>query len=120
MKDVILQVLKEERSAENRLESARKEAENIISEAKKKVQSLIEESRRKTSAEVAQRKIEMEQAFLEEKENILRAVLAESNAVRQNKKEDIPKIASQIFQKIIMIDEQSDSLPEKQVVKSGK
>ncbi len=105
MKEIILEVLKEERDAEERLKSARKEAEKIVSEAKKKAQLLIEESKQKINAEVVQKKTEVEQEYLAEKENILRAVRENVNAFYQKKRKDIPKIVNYIFQQVIKIDE---------------
>ena len=59
----------------------------------------------------------MEQAYLEEKENILRTVRKDVDALYQKKRESIPEIASQVFREIIKIDKQATFFPKKHTVK---
>lgn len=103
MKEIITGILKEEKAAQARLDSARKEAEDIVVEAKKQARVLIEETGREVSAEADRKRTEMRQAWLTEKENILKAAREEAVGLRRRKEKAIPKTASQVFRQIIEI-----------------
>ncbi|MDP2922844.1 MAG: V-type ATPase subunit subunit G family protein [Candidatus Omnitrophota bacterium] len=103
MKEIIEEILKEEQQSRKRVEKARQEAENIIVGARNEAQDVLDKTTASFKELVRERKVEAENKFLQDKENILKKTREESTALRKDREKDIPSIARAVFLRVIDI-----------------
>jgi len=103
MREIIEQILQEEQSARSRAEQAQNQARDIVLKAKEEAKSLIQDAVNKAKDLALSKKEEAEKTFLAQKEKTLKETRDGIALSREKKEKDIPKIAGDIFSKIITI-----------------
>ncbi len=103
MREIVDRILQEEQSARSRVERAQNQSQEIVLKAKEEAISLIEDAVRKAEALARNKKEDAEQAFLSQKGKILGEAKEGAALSRSQREKDVPKIAGDIFSKIITI-----------------
>jgi len=103
MREIVDRILQEERSASSRVERAQNQSQDIVLKAKEEAISLIQDAVNRAEGLAQNNKKEAEESFLAEKERVLREAKDDAALSRSRREKDIPKIAGDIFSKIITI-----------------
>ncbi len=103
MREIVDRILQEEKSARSKVERAQNQSEGIVLKAKEEANSLIQDAADKAEALAEDNKIDAQKNFLAEKERILKEALDAASLSRSRREKDIPKIAGDIFSKIMSI-----------------
>ena len=103
MRQIVDKILQEEQSARSRVERAQNQSQDIVLKAKEEAISLIQDAVNKASDLAQKNKDEAEKDILAEKERILNAAKENASLSRSRREKDIPKIAGDIFSKIITV-----------------
>ena len=103
MREIVDRILQEEQSARSRVERAQNQSRDILLKAKEEAISLIQDAVDKAGDLAQNNKEEAEMSFLAEKERILKEAKDGAALSRVRREKDIPKIAGDIFLKIITI-----------------
>jgi len=103
MREIVDRILQEEQSARSKVERAQNQSQDIILKAKEEASSLIQDTINKANDVAKGKKEAAEKSFLIEKEKILKEAKDGASLSRSQRDKDIPKIARDIFSKIITI-----------------
>ena len=103
MKETVDKILNEEALAHSRLEQARQDGERIVQQARKDAQSIVEQAVLETDALAQQRRAEIAQQLLAEKEKALADIRSQVSGRAKAKEKSIPAIAHNIFVRVIEI-----------------
>jgi len=105
MKEIVEKILGEEKAAQSRIEAARKESDALIQKARKDALELTRSGAEESAAFADGKREEAQQAFLRQREDILKKVRDEVEAGSEGRARNIPVVAGRIFDKIIAIKE---------------
>ncbi|MCX5666513.1 MAG: hypothetical protein NT036_05705 [Candidatus Omnitrophica bacterium] len=103
MREIVDRILQEEQSARSKVEQAQSQSRDIVLKAKEEALLLIQDAVNKTEDLARNKKEDSEKAFLIEKDRILGEAKESAALSRSQREKDIPKIAGDIFSKIITI-----------------
>ena len=104
MREIVDRILQEEQSARSRVERAQNQSQDIVLKAKEEASSLIQDAVNRAEDLARNNKEDAEKNFLAEKERVLREAKDGAAFSRNRREQDIPKIAGDIFSKIITIE----------------
>jgi vacuolar-type H+-ATPase subunit H len=105
MKEIVERILKEERLAQDRIEKARKDSESLIQKARKEAQETIARSANEAMAAVERKKLESQQEFIRQKQDVLKKTQEGVSASIGSRSKDIPGVSEKIFAKIMSIED---------------
>jgi vacuolar-type H+-ATPase subunit H len=103
MREIVDRILQEEQSARSRVERAQNQSQDIVLKAKEEALLLIQDAVNKAKDLAQNNKENAETSFFAEKERILNEAKDGAALSRSRREKDIPKIAVDIFSKIITI-----------------
>ena len=103
MRQIVDRILQEEQSARSRVERAQNQSHDIVLKAKEEAVSLIQDAVNKAKYMAQSKKEDAEKSSLIEKDKMLKEAKDGASLSRSQREKDIPKIAGDIFSKIITI-----------------
>ena len=103
MREIVDRILQEEQSARSVVERAQNQSREIVLKAKEEAVSLIQDAVNKAKDLAQNDKEEAQKSSLVERDRILKEAKEGAALSRSRGEKDIPKIAGDIFSKIITI-----------------
>lgn len=103
MREIVDKILQEEQSARSKVELAQNQSQETLLKAKEEAALLIKDAVDKAKDLAQKNKQRSEEGFLAEKESILKEAKESAALSISRREKDVPKIAGDIFSKIIAI-----------------
>lgn len=101
MKEIITKILQEEEVTRTQVERARAEAAETVARARGRGAAMVEAALAEAKAEAQKRREEAMRVFIEEKGKIITETKRQAAEARGKREQDIPRMARQIFSRVI-------------------